>query len=70
MDRDGENTNLDKMIDANLKRVYDSVLQEDVPDRFVELLRQLQDGEAGIDEGPNDGAQRARSSDPLGGTGP
>jgi hypothetical protein len=28
-------------IDANLKRVYDSVLQEEVPDQFKELLDRL-----------------------------
>jgi len=28
-------------IDANLKRVYDSVLQEEIPDQFKELLDRL-----------------------------
>lgn len=28
-------------IDANLKRVYDEALRQDVPDRFKELLEQL-----------------------------
>lgn len=28
-------------IDEHLKRVYDEVLQEDVPDRFTDLLNQL-----------------------------
>ncbi|MFN3825017.1 MAG: NepR family anti-sigma factor [Pseudorhodobacter sp.] len=28
-------------IDANLKRVYDSVLQEDLPDQLKELLERL-----------------------------
>lgn len=70
MDRDGENSNLDKMIDVNLKRVYDSVLQEDVPNRFVELLRQLQDGEESIGGGTGDDPQQADASDPRdGGTG-
>ncbi len=30
-----------KQIDENLKRVYNDVVQEDVPDRFKELLEQL-----------------------------
>lgn len=28
-------------IDDNLKRVYDDMLDDDVPDRFEELLRKL-----------------------------
>lgn len=30
-----------KQIDENLKRVYNDVVQEDVPDRFKELLAKL-----------------------------
>lgn len=30
-------------IDENLKRIYDEVLQEDVPDRFKALLQQLRE---------------------------
>ncbi|MEL6959078.1 MAG: NepR family anti-sigma factor [Pseudomonadota bacterium] len=30
-----------EQINANLKRVYDEVVSEDVPDRFHELLAQL-----------------------------
>ncbi|MFX0545093.1 NepR family anti-sigma factor [Roseovarius sp. S1116L3] len=30
-------------IDDNLKRVYNEMLEEDVPDRFEELLRQLRE---------------------------
>lgn len=32
-------------IDENLRRVYDEVLTEEVPDRFKELLARLQAGE-------------------------
>jgi Anti-sigma factor NepR len=32
-------------IDANLRRVYDAALQEEVPDRFRLLLQQLRDKE-------------------------
>ncbi len=34
-------------IDENLKRVYQSALVEEVPDRFKMLLQQLKDKEAG-----------------------
>ena len=44
MGGDDKNSNVDSLIDANLKRVYDSVLQEDVPDRFARLLDQLRSG--------------------------
>lgn len=30
-------------IDDNLRRVYDDLLEDDVPDRFEDLLRQLKD---------------------------
>ncbi|MBB97386.1 MAG: hypothetical protein CML68_22640 [Rhodobacteraceae bacterium] len=32
---------MEQMIDANLKRAFDTVLNEDVPDRFTDLLAQL-----------------------------
>lgn len=32
---------LEQLIDANLKRAFDDVLSEDVPDRFTNLLAQL-----------------------------
>lgn len=30
-------------IDANLKRVYEEALQEEIPDRFKDLLAQLKE---------------------------
>ena len=62
MDRDSENSNVDRLIDENLRRVYDSVLQEDVPDRFALLLQQLQDGDAALAVGP-DGEGEVPSAD-------
>ncbi|WP_308916363.1 NepR family anti-sigma factor [Jannaschia sp. LMIT008] len=55
MDTDDENPKVDKLIDANLKRVYDSVLQEDIPDRFAQLLSQLEKGEVPptVDDAPS-----------------
>ena len=40
---DREGGKVDKEIDANLKRVYSSLLEEEVPDRFNELLKKLRD---------------------------
>ena len=33
-------------IDANLKRVYEGLLEEQVPDRFTDLLAQLKQADA------------------------
>jgi hypothetical protein len=30
-------------IDENLRRVYEDMVDDDIPDRFVELLRKLRD---------------------------
>ena len=46
MDKDNEKANVDKLIDENLRRVYDSVLHEQIPDRFAQLLTQLEDGQS------------------------
>ena len=37
--------NLRQQIDQNLKRVYQDALQEEVPDRFKDLLAQLREKE-------------------------
>lgn len=34
-----------RQIDANLKRVYEDALNEQIPDRLQELLKQLRDQE-------------------------
>ncbi|TKW66764.1 MAG: transcriptional regulator [Paracoccus denitrificans] len=36
---------LEKQIDENLKRVYQQDTSEEVPDRFLDLLKQLRDQE-------------------------
>lgn len=36
-----------EQINENLKRVYEQALQEEVPDRFKELLAQLKEKEGG-----------------------
>ena len=38
---------LKHQIDENLKRVYESALDEDVPDRFKDLLDRLRQQEGG-----------------------
>jgi predicted metal-dependent hydrolase len=38
---------LQEQIDENLRRVYREALEEEVPDRFRELLEQLRRKEAG-----------------------
>ena len=37
-------------IDENLKRVFQQTLDEDIPDRFKNLLNQLKDQERGSEE--------------------
>jgi len=39
---------LQAQIDANLKKVYQDALEEQVPDRFLELLEQLRQKEAKV----------------------
>jgi hypothetical protein len=40
-----------QVIDDNLKRVYQDMLDERVPDRFLDLLTQLREQESGKDHG-------------------
>lgn len=50
---------LNHQIDENLRRVYEAALQEDVPDRFKELLSRLRQQEGGRQAGnsPQEGSQ-------------
>lgn len=41
MSKDTTRSKVKQQIDENLKRVYDASLNEDVPDRFKQLLEQL-----------------------------
>ena len=43
MDGTKEHTVIDRAIGTRLRALYDEVAREPVPDRFVELLRQLDD---------------------------
>lgn len=41
MTSDSPKSKLAEQIDENLKRVYDDALNEDIPDKFKQLLAQL-----------------------------
>ncbi len=43
MDRDKPKSGLERQIDENLRKVYQKTVEEDVPDRFAELLRRLKE---------------------------
>ncbi len=43
MVQDDRKKRLDQQIDENLRRVYKSTLEEEVPERFLDLLRKLKD---------------------------
>ncbi|PUB12075.1 NepR family anti-sigma factor [Yoonia sediminilitoris] len=38
---------VERIIDENLRRVYQRMVKEDVPDRFIDILNQLQQREQG-----------------------
>lgn len=46
MTQDKSKTILRQQIDENLRKVYEQVAKEDVPDRFQDLLRRLKDKDA------------------------
>jgi hypothetical protein len=43
MVQDDRKNRLDQQIDENLRKVYQRTLEEDVPERFHDLLRKLKD---------------------------
>lgn len=45
MAHDSENDNVRRQIDENLRRVYQEKVEEDLPDRFKQLLEQLKQKE-------------------------
>lgn len=45
-----QKSNVKRQIDENLKRVYDDALSEDVPDKFLELIKKLKSAEAKSDD--------------------
>ncbi|WGW05578.1 NepR family anti-sigma factor [Tropicibacter oceani] len=51
MTRENRDSRLQQEIEANLKRAYDDVLKQDVPDRFTQLLAQLQQADGAKKDG-------------------
>lgn len=49
-----KHTGADRLIDQNLKRVFQEALDEDLPDRFVDLLEKLKGASPRAGEGGND----------------
>ena len=47
---DTKKSQLERQVEENLRRVYRSVAEEPVPDRFTELLKQLRGQEEGKEE--------------------
>lgn len=47
MSRKPKKQQVEREIDENLRRVYQRMLNQDVPDRFLELLDRLKDQEQG-----------------------
>jgi hypothetical protein len=43
MVQDDRKTRIDQQIDENLRRVYRAALEEEVPERFQDLLRRLKE---------------------------
>lgn len=43
MARDKQKSGLERQIEENLRKVYQKTVDEDVPDRFTELLKQLKE---------------------------
>lgn len=60
MNSDRKTTKVQQEIDDNLKRAYGDVTQQEVPDRFTDLLAQLRAAEAGKAE-PAEGADNAEN---------
>jgi hypothetical protein len=45
MAKDQSRNSVNQQIDENLRRVYNEALHDQVPDKFMQLIRQLQDSE-------------------------
>ncbi|WP_233416770.1 NepR family anti-sigma factor [Halovulum marinum] len=53
MGNDNEKPALERQIEENLRRVYQQNMQEDVPDRFKELLAKLKARDSQFSEQDN-----------------
>ncbi|SDX87467.1 NepR family anti-sigma factor [Citreimonas salinaria] len=61
MTQQNSSSRLQSQIDRNLKRAYDDVLNEDVPDRFHELLARLRNSDGSGE--PARGAEEPRADE-------
>ncbi|MDP4993114.1 MAG: NepR family anti-sigma factor [Marivita lacus] len=53
MKQDRKLSSLEQEIEANLKRVYEDVAGQEVPDRFTQLLEQLREADKPSPEASN-----------------
>ena len=51
MTKETKTPGLHSSIDENLKRAYEEMIEEDLPDRFKELLDRLKQQDGGENEG-------------------
>lgn len=54
MKQEQQKSNVSREIDENLKRAYDDVLKEEIPDKFKTLLAQLRNAEMSSGEDSHD----------------
>ena len=48
-------SNIQQQISENLKRVYDEALEEDVPDKFADMIERFKAEKAKLDAKKSDG---------------
>lgn len=53
MKQDRKPSSLEQEIETNLKRVYEDVASQEVPDRFTQLLEQLREADKPSPEASN-----------------
>ena len=46
-----KDSNVQRQIDENLRRVYDDVAKSEVPERFADLLKQLKENDTRREDG-------------------
>jgi hypothetical protein len=54
MKQDRKMSNLEQAIESNLKKVYEDIANQDVPDRFTQLLNQLREADKSSAGNTND----------------
>jgi hypothetical protein len=55
MARKTDPSKTNQQIDENLKRVYDDALQENLPEKFLDLLKRLKDADKARQQDDDDG---------------